>query len=99
LNKPLFDEAEMNWFFIKDKDGKWAYDRTNKYNNNTNTGGIINLFQENNTLSAEVDIAAQATVIRQSAGKMITDQDKLIRCSKYGDPYRNSDPTVSHSSC
>ncbi|GAB7356935.1 hypothetical protein MBLNU459_g7781t1 [Dothideomycetes sp. NU459] len=94
LNKPLLDDAKMEWFFKKDPAGNWNYDRTNKYNNNTSTGAIINLFQENNTLSAEVDIAAQATVIRQKNGKIITDQDALIKCSQYGDPNRNSDPTI-----
>jgi hypothetical protein len=83
----------MDWFFKK-INGKWAYDRTNKYNNNTNTGVIINLFQRNNTLFAEVDIAAQGTVIRKKGGKIVTDQDELIRCSKYGAPGRNSDPKV-----
>jgi hypothetical protein len=52
------------------------------------------LFQKNNTLAAEVDIAAQGTVIRKMGGKIVTDQDELILCSDYGDAGRNSDPKV-----
>jgi hypothetical protein len=95
MNSPLLDKAEMDWFFTKDASGHWMYDRDNKYNNSTKGGTIISLWQRNNTLSAEIDIAAQGTVIRKSNGKIITDQDQLIKCSLYGDPDRNSDPVVS----
>lgn len=62
----------------------------------TNPGCIMHLAQANNTLSAEVDIAAQATVIRKGPdGNDITDKTKLCNCSQYGQPQRHSDPQVS----
>lgn len=75
---------------------KWVYHPYNPYNLRTDTGTIIHLTAPDNTLSAEIDIVAQATVIRQDAqGKIVTNADQLIKCSKYGNPYRNSDPGVS----
>ncbi|EHL03007.1 hypothetical protein M7I_0978 [Glarea lozoyensis 74030] len=74
---------------------KWLYNPTNPYNFGTNTGKIIHLIQPANTLGAEIDIAAQATVIRKdSKGQVVTNSDQLIKCSKYGNPNRNSDPTI-----
>ena len=56
----------------------------------------MHLIHPSNTLSAEIDIAGQATVIRKdSDGNIITDPQELIQCSKYGNPGRNSDPSVS----
>ena len=89
---PLF-KASMkptDWF---GRNG--SYVPTNKWNNSTTTGSIMHLVQPNNTLSAEIDIAAQGTVIRKDDnGKIITEKVKLINCSGYGQPARNSDPTV-----
>lgn len=86
-------KGEMNpsdWWHGK------RYNAENKWNDSTTTGTIAHLVQRNNTLSAEVDIAAQGTVIRKDKdGKIITDQTKLINCSAYGQPKRNSDPVVS----
>jgi hypothetical protein len=60
-----------------------------------NPGCIMHLAQVNNTLGAEIDIAAQATVLRKNpSGKLITDQTTLCNCSKYGNPDRNSDPKI-----
>ncbi|GIJ84913.1 hypothetical protein Asppvi_003764 [Aspergillus pseudoviridinutans] len=71
------------------------YNPTNRWNSSTTSGTIAHLIQRNNTLSAEVDIAAQATVLRKDSNdKLITNPDQLIRCSGYGDPDRNSDPHI-----
>ena len=73
------------------------YKRDNKWNSTTTSGTIAHLIQGANTLSAEVDIAAQGTVIRKrddATGTIITDKIELINCSGYGQPKRNSDPTV-----
>ncbi|KKY35056.1 hypothetical protein UCDDA912_g05006 [Diaporthe ampelina] len=87
-------------------DSQNKYDPFNKWNgvmthDNGNTlttvnpGCIVHLAQINNTLSAEVDIAAQATVIRKDAqGNIVKDATKLCNCSGYGDAERNSDPTI-----
>ena len=73
-----------------------VYDPRNPWNFTTNSGTIAHLIQPNNTLSAEIDIGAQATVIRKNPqGNIITNADQLIRCSQYGNQYRNSDPAVS----
>ena len=72
-----------------------VYDPRNRWNFTTKSGTIAHLIHPNNTLSAEVDIAAQATVIRKdSQGNIVTNPDQLIRCSQYGNPQRNSDPAV-----
>jgi hypothetical protein len=91
------DEADLFLTPLDDPNdrSKWLYNPTNPYNFRTDTGTIIHLIQPANTLSAEIDIAAQATVIRKDAqGKVITNSDQLIRCSQYGNPNRNSDPTI-----
>lgn len=68
------------------------YNRFNKWNT---TDGIIHLTQPNNTLGAEVNLAAQAAVVRKNAtSNPITDPLTLINCSKYGDADRFSDPTI-----
>jgi hypothetical protein len=75
--------------------GKSVYNPTNKWNNSTTTGTIMHLIQGANTLGAEVDLGARATVLRKRAdGTPITDSNELINCSKYGNPDRNSDPTI-----
>lgn len=73
-----------------------VYNPTNQWNNSTKTGSIAHLVQINNTLSAEIDIAGQATVIRKdSKGNTVTNEAQLIKCSQYGNAGRNSDPAVS----
>jgi hypothetical protein len=56
--------------------------------------GAMHLNQHNNTLSAEINIAAQATILRQKGGVVLTDADALIRCGQYGAPGRASDPHI-----
>lgn len=78
--------------------GARVYDPKNTWNWSTRTGTILHLAQDNNTLGAQVDIAAQATVIRKDTDdNVITDQTELIECSGYGDKDRNSDPMVGAS--
>jgi len=55
----------------------------------------MHLIQSANTLGAEIQLGADATVLRvDSAGNPIHDYDRLIRCSQYGGIYRNSDPAI-----
>jgi hypothetical protein len=68
-----------------------SYNRLNKWNTKN---GAMHLNQRNNTLGAEINIAAQATILRQQGGVTLTDPDKLIRCGRYGAPGRASDPTI-----
>ena len=75
-----------------------VYNPTNRWNDSTKTGSIAHLVQRNNTLSAEIDIAGQATVIRKHPkGKTVTNEAQLIKCSQYGNAGRSSDPSVSPS--
>jgi hypothetical protein len=67
------------------------YNRLNKWNTKN---GAMHLNQRNNTLGAEINIAAQATILRQQGGVILTDPDRLIRCGLYGAPGRASDPTI-----
>ena len=64
--------------------------------NKWNTGsGVMHLIQPNNTLGAEVNIGAFATIKRKHAdGSPITDPDELIRCAQFGAPGRASDPHI-----
>jgi len=81
--------------YTKDSHGKLQYNPQNKWNNSTTTGTIMHLIQGANTLGAELDLGARATVLRKRAdGTLITDSNELINCSQYGNPNRNSDPTI-----
>jgi hypothetical protein len=55
----------------------------------------VHLVQPNNTLGAEVNIAAQATLLRRHAGHdPVTDPVELIECSRFGVKDRHSDPHI-----
>jgi hypothetical protein len=90
-------DEDVAQIFLTDSTGKvQIYNPNNVWNNYTTTGTIAHLIHPANTLSAEIDIAAQATVVRKdSTGQTITDEQALIKCSQYGNPNRNSDPHVS----
>src|SRR5262245_9192901 len=64
--------------------------------NKWNTGsGAMHLIQRNNTLEAEVNIGAFATIKRKHAdGSPITDADELIHCAQFGVSGRASDPHI-----
>ena len=69
-----------------------AYKPLNKWNTGS---GAMHLIQPNNTLGAEVNIGAFATIKRKHAdGSPITDADELIRCAQFGAPGRASDPHI-----
>ncbi|KAH7322230.1 hypothetical protein B0J17DRAFT_684048 [Rhizoctonia solani] len=71
------------------------YNPRNKWNSSTKTGTIMHLIQRNNTLAAEVDLVARATVTRKRGdGTIITNSDELIVCSRNGGRERNSDPAI-----
>ncbi|MBT2421892.1 hypothetical protein J7F01_14790 [Streptomyces sp. ISL-22] len=69
------------------------YQPRNKWNNST-THGAMHLVQRNNTLGAEIELAAAATIRRVINGKELTTEQELINCSKYGAAERNSDPHI-----
>ncbi len=76
-----------------------AYNPLNKWNSGTVTtpgvsGGAMHLTSPPNTLGAEVYLAAAATLLRDVKSY---DAQNMICCSKYGQPYRNSDPHIGFS--
>ncbi|MFJ3950714.1 hypothetical protein SLV14_007614 [Streptomyces sp. Je 1-4] len=72
------------------------YDRYNKWNSTT-THGAMHLIQKNNTLAAEIELAAAATIRRVIDGRELTAEQELCLCSDYGQPERNSDPHIGGS--
>jgi hypothetical protein len=70
------------------------YDPHNRWNNSTTTGAM-HLIQQNNSLIAEIELAAAATIVRVRNGAVVTDQQVLISiCSQYGAAERHSDPHI-----
>lgn len=74
-------------------DGSRNYIPQNRWNSTT-TNGAMHLIQDANTLSAEIELAAAATIRRVINGEELTGEQELIRCSQYGEPQRNSDPHI-----
>ena len=84
---------------IKVSEGSYRYSRIveeGDYNvwNKWNISHAIHLHQPNNSLAAEINIAARATILRKKDDQLITDAHPLICCAGYGGPHRNSDPTI-----
>jgi hypothetical protein len=71
--------------------GKYA--PRNKWNNST-TGGAMHLIQSNNSLGAEIELAAASTIVRKVNGKILTGEQELITCGRYGQAERHSDPHI-----
>lgn len=69
------------------------YNSRNRWNNST-TGGVMHLIQENNSLGAEIELAAGSSVVREINGRILTGEDELIRCGRYGGVERHSDPHI-----
>ncbi|HET9370057.1 MAG TPA: hypothetical protein VFO19_07405 [Vicinamibacterales bacterium] len=69
------------------------YVSRNRWNNST-TNGAMHLVQRSNTLGAEIELAAAATIVRLRNGAPITEAQALIACGQYGEPQRHSDPHI-----
>ncbi|MEV7028381.1 hypothetical protein [Kitasatospora sp. NPDC093558] len=70
-----------------------AYQPRNRWNDST-SHGAMHLIQRNNTLGAEIELAAAATIVRVIDGQELATEQQLIQCSKYGQAERNSDPHI-----
>lgn len=71
-----------------------SYSPRNRWNNST-AMGVMHLVQRNNTLGAEIELAAGASIVRlDEQGAPITAERRLIECGRYGEGERNSDPTI-----
>lgn len=80
--------------------GNPAYDPTNKWNSGPirqtgSFGGAMHLTSPPNTLSAEIYLAAAATIQRPSS--VNSSPQSLICCAEYGQNYRNSDPNIGYA--
>lgn len=75
------------------QDSQGNYDPHNKWNNSTQRGAM-HLIQRNNTLGAEIELAAAASNVRVVDGRTLTSERELIRCAQYGQIERHSDPTI-----
>jgi hypothetical protein len=72
-------------------DAQGQYLENNLWNSST-THGAMHLVQDNNTLSAEIEIVAAATITRVIDGTPLTGERGLIQCGRYGAAEQNSDP-------
>jgi hypothetical protein len=70
-----------------------SYVPRNRWNTST-TNGAMHLVQRSNTLGAEIELAAAATLVRHRNGAPITEAQELIACGQYGEPQRHSDPFI-----
>jgi hypothetical protein len=68
-----------------------SYNPLNKWNTKQ---GAMHLSHGDNTLGAEINIAARATVIRERNGQVLTGAQELINCSRFGLGARASDPHI-----
>ena len=67
----------------------------NPYNKWNTTRGIVHLGAPPNSLTAEIQLGADATILRHdSRGRLLVEADPLVCCAAYGGPDRNSDPTI-----
>jgi hypothetical protein len=65
----------------------------NRWNDSTTTG-VMHLIQGANNLSAEIQLASDATILRNRNGSLLTGERELIECAHYGEPERFSDPHI-----
>ncbi len=83
--------------YVKDYEDKYVYNPLNRWNyGNTatdNGGGAVHLTSPPNTVSAEVFIAAAATIIRRIPSADYNPQENNCY-SQYGLSFRNSDPNI-----
>lgn len=82
-------QVQLNDLF----DSSGRYVSRNKWNNSTSRG-VMHLIQRNNTLGAEIELAAAATNVRTRNGQLLTGEQELIKCGRYGEAKRHSDPHI-----
>lgn len=81
--------------------GQPAYNPLNKWNAGTqslpSSGGAVHLTSSPNTLGAEFDLAAAATIPRSMNGQPVQSASQLVCCARYGKIGRHSDPTIGQT--
>jgi hypothetical protein len=68
-----------------------TYEKLNRWNTEK---GAMHLTEGANSLGAEINLVAGATVLWQNGGKVVTDSLQLVQCGGFGDPVRSSDPRI-----
>jgi hypothetical protein len=100
LNEPKVTLADLQLSFrgqlvIDPFTGKPAYNPLNRWNfgprRASNSGGAMHLTSLPNTLQTEMQLAGGATILRTSGN---SDANALLCCGQFGQPRRNSDPTI-----
>lgn len=101
LGKPQIQLADLYLYdgsgnvVVDPSTGRSAYNPLNKWNSgplSTNaSGGAMHLTSTPNTLQTEIGLASAATLQRTIGNG---NQNELICCAQYGQPYRNSDPHI-----
>lgn len=76
---------------LRDQHGIFV--RDNVFNASTD-GPIVHLSQRSNNLRAAITLAAEATVLREINGELLTHPQTLVRCGNLGDERRHSDPQI-----
>lgn len=81
--------------------GAPCYNPLNKWNSGTQTlpgsGGAMHLTSSPNTLGAEYDLAAAATMPRELNNEPVTSASQLVCYARYGRIGRHSDPTIGQN--
>lgn len=93
--KDLFFDKEIYYPNEETGENENQFGKYNPHNKWNTSQGIIHLTHPANSLSAEVYLAADATILRKNSnGQFITDDKDLICCANYGGVNRSSDPTI-----
>ncbi|NBF11714.1 hypothetical protein [Pseudomonas sp. Fl4BN1] len=81
--------------------GAPCYNPLNKWNCGTrslpDSGGAMHLTSSPNTLGAEYDLAASATLPREDNHEPVTSASRLVCFARYGRIGRHSDPTIGQN--
>ncbi len=72
----------------------YAKDSYNPYNRWNTTDGIMHLTHPANSLTAEIVLGGDGTVLRENEGRPVNNPDALICGTRYGGANRCSDPTI-----
>ena len=92
--------CQHDYYFCDEKNGKTVVFRKgdyNPYNVWNSTQGIMHLAHPNNFIAAEIQLGADATLLRQKNQLPVVQADALVCCAGYGGTSRSSDPTIGAS--
>lgn len=90
--KPDELKLQQDIMFGNDRLPRGSYNPYNKWNTEA---GVMHLTHPANTLGAEINLAANATIPRHDvAGTRVTEVRRFACGSGFGDPNRSSDPSI-----